>query len=92
MKPLLLVTLATLLTGCNTSTDIALDYYHSEPSFEELERENSPTPQDIELCDAVGGELEVRIVANVAMWECVHYNPCKGLDCSGDNQCPMACK
>lgn len=92
MKPLLITALATLLTACNTSTNIALDYRYSEPSFEELDRENNPTVDQVELCSSLGGELELVIKDNVARWECTFYNPCEGLDCSGDNQCPMACK
>lgn len=92
MKPLLIATLATLLTACNTSTNIALDYQYSDPSFEELERENNPTVDQVELCSSLGGELELIIVGNIAKWECTFYNPCDGLDCSGDKPCPMACK
>ena len=92
MKPLLTIAILAALTGCNTSTNIALDYQYSEPSFEELERENNPTVDQVDNCEALSGELELVIKDNVARWECSFYNPCDGLDCSGDNQCPMACK
>lgn len=92
MKPLLIAALATLLTACNTRTNIALDYQYSDPNFEELERDNSPTVEQVETCEALSGELELVITNNVARWECTFYNPCDELDCSDDKPCPMACK